>query len=108
MNLRLSTSRRTCPERGQHDFCCVLDWSFENTPRRIFMATAAHVFADGCDVDLAFAAQAQADASVGEFAQKNCRFDTSNGQGVVRHAFAILFRRTTSKHVMVRDGKPCE
>lgn len=65
--------------------------ALEGAPGSVFMSAAAKLRGNGRYVDLALAAQADADAAIGKLAQKNGGLDTRDGEGEVGDAFAILF-----------------
>src|SRR5271166_49370 len=51
---------------------------------------SAKLFGDGRDVELALAAQADAEAAIGQLAKKGSHFNIPDGQRVVHQPFAVF------------------
>ena len=56
--------------------------------------------------DSALAAQAHADAALGQLAQKDGSLDAGDGERVVDDALAVLFGGAGAHHVLVGDPEP--
>ena len=57
-------------------------------------------------VDGAFGTQANADAALWEFTEKDSGLDTGNAEGVVDDSLAVFVGGTGADHVFVGDGEP--
>jgi len=66
------------------------------------MPATAKVFSHCADIPLPFAAQAQAEASIGKLTEKSGYFHILNGESVVYQSFAILFPSATTFHLLLR------
>ena len=92
-------SARICFERARQR-------SIERATRGVFVAAAAEPRGDRGHIHLAFAAQAQADAPLGQFAQKDRGLHARRADGDIHNALAILLGGAGADHVLVRHPKP--
>lgn len=72
------------------------------------MASAAKPLSYGFNVDPAFAAQADADAAVGQLAEEGRGLNAGDADGDVHNAFAIFFRGAGAHHVLMGNPEPGE
>src|SRR5580700_11934902 len=70
------------------------------------MAASAKTFGYARDIELAFAAQAHAKTSVGQFAEERRRFDFADGEHVIHQAFAVFFLRSAALHLFLCNPGP--
>jgi hypothetical protein len=71
------------------------------------MTATAEVFGDLGYIELAFAADAEAELTgIGYFAEKDCSFNIRDADEVIDDAFAVLGVGTGAVHVLVGDPGP--
>ena len=79
-------------------------WTRQRAAAGVQMATATEARRDARHVQLAFAAQREADAMVGQLAQQNRRLDAADADGVIHDAFAIFLGGSGARSC--RRGSP--
>jgi len=82
--------------------------ALDRTAAGAFVTASAEILGHGRDVDLAFAAEADAQAAISEFAKKNSDLHIAHGERVVDQSLAIFFAGAKARHLLLRDPDPRE
>src|SRR5579864_1812730 len=104
----ITRNRRLPSNFSQHAFHRRMERSVHRAAASACVAAAAKLFSDVRHIEFAFAPQAHAKSSIRKFPEENCNFHIADRERVIDQAFAILFLRAHTLHLLLRDPYPGE
>src|SRR5579872_524570 len=91
------------PSQLQYDMAdCFCERPIQRAATGALMASSSKALRDAGDIELAFAAQTDPVAPVGQLAKERGDLDSANRENIIHQAFAVFFGCAASLHLFLR------